>query len=90
MHWPLWGKIYYRPWLEQKHKTDYSFQSQVRKSGVTRVRKSGVRKSRVTKWRHSVYDTRRIVAELSHDCPQLPVIEEDFVYLVPYNDKLAL
>ena len=29
---------YYRPWLEQKHKPDYSFQSQVRKSGVTRVR----------------------------------------------------
>ena len=43
---------YYRPWREQKHKANYSFQSQVRKSGVTRVRKSGVRKSRVTKWRH--------------------------------------
>ena len=35
---------YYRPWLERKHKANYSFQSQVRKSEVTRVRKSGVRK----------------------------------------------
>ena len=52
----LWCKIYYRPWLEHKHKADYSFQSQVRKSGVTRVRKSGVRKSRVIKWWHSFKD----------------------------------
>ena len=37
-------KIYNRPWLEQNHKADYSFQSHVRESGVTRVRISGVRK----------------------------------------------
>ena len=50
MHWPLWCKIYYRPWLEQK---DIFFsKSGQKKSGVTRVRKTGVRKSRVTKWRH--------------------------------------
>ena len=60
MHWPLWCKICYHPRLEQKHKADYSFQSQVRKSGVTRVRKSGVRKSRVTKWRHPLYCVKDI------------------------------
>ena len=38
---------YCRPWLEQKHKADYSFQSQGRKSGVTRVRKP-------KKWGHQM------------------------------------